>query len=191
MALRVLGILGSPRRQGNSEVLLDQALAGAKEAGGQVEKLVLASLKMQPCLDCDKCLTTGICVLRDAMTDIYAKLQTLDRLILAAPVFFLSVPAQTKIIIDRCQGLWVTKYLLQQPVAKNETQRRGLFLSVAHSRRPTIFDAAIPVIKAWFATLDISYEHRLFGGIGKKGEVWEHPTACQDAFAAGAALVSN
>lgn len=188
MAVKVLGILGSPRRAGNTEILLDQALAGARSQGAETEKLILNELDITPCQSCDKCMETGECATHDDMSVVYPKLGAADCLILASPIFFCSLTAQAKLMIDRCQSIWVAKYVLGHQIAKR--RRRGLFISTA-ARDSSEFQAAIPVVKAFFSTLDISYDGALlFSGIDIKGEIANHPTACQDAFTAGSRLVS-
>ena len=156
MAIKVLGILGSPRRGGNTEILLDEALAGARSQRAETEKLAVSELKIAPCQNCDDCALTGECTIHDDMDGIYSKLRAIDRLVLASPVFFLSVTAQTKAMIDRCQSLWVTKYVLKQPVAGK--RRKGLFISTAHSDNPRQFQGASIVVRAFFTTLEIDYE---------------------------------
>jgi multimeric flavodoxin WrbA len=185
MAIRVLGILGSPRRGGNTEILLDEVLSGARSQGAETEKLILNELRITPCQGCAKCLEGGECAILDDMALVYPKLAAADRLVLASPIYFSSLTAQTKIMVDRCQCLWVAKYLLGRPALKGE--RRGLFISTA-SDDGEQFQAAIPLVKARFATLDVSYDALLFNGVDEKGEIVEHPTACFDAFAAGVRL---
>ncbi|HQL81393.1 MAG TPA: flavodoxin family protein, partial [Spirochaetota bacterium] len=72
--MKVLGIMGSPRVGGNSDVLLDDALAGAEKAGAQVEKIILDKMKISGCKDCKKCNETGLCVIRDDMPGIHEKI---------------------------------------------------------------------------------------------------------------------
>ena len=69
--MKVLGILGSPRLGGNSDILLEQALAGARAAGAEVEKITLYQKKISGCLDCGKCNETGICAIKDDMPEIH------------------------------------------------------------------------------------------------------------------------
>ena len=102
---RILAIYGSPRRQGNTALLLDQAVQGARAAGGQVEKVVLRDLKMSPCLEIYGCKETGRCVIPDDFQEVHDQLQACQGLILASPIFFYTVTAQTKILMDRCQSL--------------------------------------------------------------------------------------
>jgi multimeric flavodoxin WrbA len=79
--MKVLGIMGSPRVGGNSDILLDDALAGAEKAGAQVEKIILVKKKISGCLDCKKCNETGLCVIKDDMPEIHKKILEADAII--------------------------------------------------------------------------------------------------------------
>ena len=81
----VLGLAGSPRRNGNTEILLDEALAGAREAGAETEKIVLCTLKYSPCISCGSCEKTGRCVLQDDMQMVNERIIAADALIFATP----------------------------------------------------------------------------------------------------------
>src|SRR3990170_8115852 len=112
MAMKVLGISASPRLKGNSDLLLRQALAGAESAGAEVEYVRLAELKISPCIECNACYKTGRCVIEDDYQQLMQKVIDADRLIFATPIFFMTVSAQAKLFIDRCQCLWANKYIL-------------------------------------------------------------------------------
>jgi len=188
--MKVLGISGSPRRGGNTELLLDRALEGARERGADVEKIVLSDLNIHPCRHCDRCADTGLCVVQDDMQRLYARFRTLGALILAAPVFFMGPPAQTKSMIDRCQCLWVAKYVLKRPIVEDGVKRKSLLIGVGGSTRPHLFRPLKTIVQAVFATLDVAYGNDLFfSGVDKKEAIREHPAALKEAFEAGAALV--
>ncbi|MBI2957425.1 MAG: flavodoxin family protein [Chloroflexi bacterium] len=193
--LRVLGIAGSPRYGGNTELLLREALKGAADRGAEVDTLFLCDLDIAPCRHCDGCLKTGKCVVDDDMQMVHRRLRDLDRLILASPVFFMGVTAQTKAMIDRCQALWAMKYRLKLPVPSTPgRKRRGLFLSVGGLpyEKERLFAPSRATVRAFFATLDIKYSGELFfANIDKKAAITEHPTALSDAFAAGQELTSE
>lgn len=185
----VLGFAGSPRRGGNSEVLLERALEGAQRQGATVEKVVLAELQIAPCLNCDACLEAGDCPIPDDMVPFYRKLQDAHGIILASPIFWLSVTAQVKGFIDRCQSLWVTKYKLGRPLTPWRKRRPGLFIAVANEERHREFQPAIAVVRAFFSSLDIAYGPPLLaGGMESKGDVYKHPEALRAAEAAGERL---
>jgi len=188
---KVLGIAGSPRRGGNTDFLLQQAMLGAGKQGAKTKIVVLDELDIAPCHHCDKCLPTGKCVVEDDMQWLSQELREADYLILASPIFFMGVTAQVKAMIDRCQVLWVIKYVLNLPVAANSHgERKGLFISVGGTKLSNLFSPAIATVKSWFATLDISYAgDLLFSEIEGKGAITKHPTALQEAFLAGQKLI--
>lgn len=189
----VLGIGGSSRRGGNTDILLQQAMLGAAKQGAETKTVLPSELNIAPCRHDDKCLTTGKCIIEDDMQWLYHELRESDCLILASPIFFMGLPAQTKAMIDRCQALWVIKYVLKLPVAFNpDKKRRGLFISVGGTNLPNLFQPAIATIKSWFATLDIAYaDDLLFSGIDKKGAICEHAKALEEAFLIGEKLVEG
>lgn len=99
---KVLAIVSSPRKGGNSELLVDEFVKGAKEAGNTVEKVCLREKKIAPCLACEACLNNGgICVQGDDMGEVLAKLIDADMIVLSTPVYYYSVCAQLKAMIDR------------------------------------------------------------------------------------------
>ncbi|ABB32044.1 NADPH-dependent FMN reductase [Geobacter metallireducens RCH3] len=104
--MKILAILASPRgTRGNTGRLLDEVLAGAREAGAETEVLSLSALKVQPCVGCDNCHKTGICPINDDYEGIKEKLLACDGFILASPNYIFSVTAQMKALFDRCNGM--------------------------------------------------------------------------------------
>ncbi len=99
--MKVLGIVCSPRLHGNTEILLQESLTGAREAGAEVELLTLAGKTIAPCDACYSCRKTGKCHIKDYMQDIYTKLLEADGIIFGTPVYFLTLCAQAKALIDR------------------------------------------------------------------------------------------
>ena len=192
-SLKVLAISGSPRRDGNTDLLLREAIAGAESRDAEVKRIVLSKLCISPCRHCDCCLEAGQCVIEDEMQSIYRDLAIADRLVIASPIFFMGVTAQTKAMIDRCQALWVAKHVLKLPVAFNGgRERRGLFVSVGGTKGPKLFEPALATIRIWFKTLDFTFAgDLLFRGIDERGAIAQHPTALRDAFAMGQSLVAD
>ena len=187
----VLGIAGSPRRDGNTDLLLQQAISGANSQGAHTRVIILSELNIAPCRHCDGCWETGVCVIQDDMQWLSYELRKVDYLILASPIFFMGVTAQVKAMIDRCQALWVMKYVLKLPVAINpHARRKGLLISAGSANFPELFQPAIATVKSWFTTLDVIYaDDLLFPGVDKKGTIAHHPTALEQAFHAGQRLL--
>jgi multimeric flavodoxin WrbA len=191
--LRLLCISGSPRRGGNTDRLLDQAVAGAAGCGASVKHLVLADLEIAPCQHCDGCMQNGgRCVVEDDMQSIHQDLREFDRFILASPIFFMGVTAQAKTMIDRCQALWVMKYIQRLPVALSSGRpRKGVFISVGGRNYKDLFNGAMATVKSWLITLEVEYAgDLLIPGIDGYDAINSHPTALKDAFSLGQRLVS-
>jgi hypothetical protein len=183
LALQILGMGGSPRRHGNTDRLLNQAMSTLAEAGYLTETLFIRDLKYAPCLGCNSCSKTAKCVQKDDIQFLQKKLIEADRIIIAAPIFFMGVNAQVKAIIDRMQPLWALKYVFHEPIIKNTERipRRGLFLSVAATKFPDVFDCAERTIKSLFHVLDVEYSGAcVYRGIDQPGDIENHPTAFQE-----------
>ncbi len=190
--MKVLGIAGSPRRGGNTDLLLAELMRGAASRGAEVRTIVLNDLKITPCQHCDACLKEGNCRIQDDMQDIYQELEQSDRIVLATPVQFMGLTASLKAMIDRCQCLWARKYVLKIPPLPEDKQRKGFFISVGGRRIKDLFEPSLVTVRTWFRILDIDYAgDLLFPGIDEKGAITNHPTALQQAFLAGQKLVED
>ena len=190
--LKVLGIAGSPRRGGNTDMLLAEVMRGAASKGAEVKTIVLNDLKITPCQHCDGCLEAGRCKVMDDMQMAYKELEDADRLVLASPIQFMGITAQTKAMIDRCQALWARKYRLKIPPLGNRRERKGLFISVGGRKVTNLFEPSLVTVKSLFRILDVTYAGELvFSGIDEKGAITKHPDALHQAFLAGQKLVDN
>jgi multimeric flavodoxin WrbA len=191
---KLLAIAGSPRRGGNTDRLLNEAVSGAAAQGALIKQIILSDLDIAPCQHCDGCIQTGgICVIADDMQWLHQDLRDYDRFIFASPVFFMGVPAQAKAMIDRCQALWVVKYLLKLPVATDtDSTRKGSFISVGGSKYKDLFVGSIATVKSWYTTLDIAYsEDLLVPGIDNYHAVSKDASALKDAYSLGKKLISS
>lgn len=106
MIKKVLILSGSPRRNGNSDILCDEFMKGALEKGNDVEKIRVAEKNIGYCRACYGCRGTGVCVIKDDMAEILEKMIEADVLVLASPVYFYSIDAQLKTLIDRTVARW-------------------------------------------------------------------------------------
>ena len=118
--MNILGINGSPRIGGNTDILLDKVLEGAKAKGAKTEKVILNTLKFSPCQECENIRDDGTCIIEDDMQPLYKKIEEAEAVILASPIFFGSLSAQTKMMIDRFQCLWRAKYLFKKDTFKKK-----------------------------------------------------------------------
>jgi multimeric flavodoxin WrbA len=179
MTITVVGLAGSARRGGNTEALLDWCLAGARDEGAVVIKVALSDLDLHGCRACDACRETGVCIQKDDMEMLYPYLRRADSLVIAAPTYFQGMPAVPKMVVDRCQPLWVLKYLLKQPIAEPGCpERRGAFLSCAGMSSTQAFDGSRKVMRALWYTLDVVPAGEvLCPGVDAKGQIGEQAGA--------------
>ncbi|MFX1418114.1 MAG: flavodoxin family protein [Promethearchaeota archaeon] len=98
---RVLGIVGSPRKGGNTEILVDEILSGAEESGALIEKVILNKLNINPCQACNSCYKTGKCMHNDDMTELLIKMEHNDVWVLGTPIYWWGPTAQFKTFLDR------------------------------------------------------------------------------------------
>ncbi len=187
--MKVLGIAGSPRRGGNTDLLLAEFLRGAADKGAEVKTIHLNSLKFTTCQHCDTCLKTGNCRIQDEMQNIYEELAQADVIAVASPVQCAGPTAPLKALIDRCQALWARKYVLKIPPLSPEKKRKGFFISVAGTRIKNMFEPSSVIIKTWFHVLNIeSAGELLISGVDGKGAILQHPDAMTRAYEAGQKL---
>ena len=187
--MKILGIMGSPRIKSNTDLLLDEALKGAQSEGAEVEKINVDKLKVAPCKEYLGCYKDGNCVIRDDMDAIYPKLLEADGVIIASPMFFYSVSAQLKALIDRCQALWARRYILH---SLPEKRRQGVFIAVGATRGKRLFEGSILTIKYFFEAMGAEYSGELLvRGVDKRGEIKARPEVFTEAFHLGKSLAQK
>lgn len=190
--MRVLGISSSPREGGNSDTLLREALQRAASAGAEVQRLALREVNVGPCIECGTCYRTGRCHIHDDFPRVLAALLEADRLIFATPIFFMSVPAQAKALIDRCQCLWASKYVLGQPIVDPARRpgRLAAVIAVGGTSGRKMFSCIQSVMKFFFDAIEFSYAANLFvNRVDAKGDVLRHPRALDAAAGLGERIV--
>lgn len=107
MGKKVLILSGSPRKGGNSDILCDAFFSGAQSSGNEVEKIRISEKSISCCRGCYICKKDGICTIKDDMADILQKIISADVIVLASPVYFYSINAQLKAVIDRTVARWL------------------------------------------------------------------------------------
>lgn len=159
--MKILGIVCSPRIEGNTEILVREALAAAREKGAQTDLVLLAEKQIAPCDACGACAGDGVCVVEDDMQEVYQKLEDADGIIFGTPVYFVNVSAQAKAVMDRTYALYRAGKL------------RGKVAGAAVAVRRVGAGQVLSLLYSWFTA------HRMItagGCIGygrEKGEVHE------------------
>lgn len=194
MSVNITAIYGSPRKDGNTDILMKAFLRGLSAAGGSAREIFLRDLTIQPCTGCGGCAKTGRCVLRDDMDRIYPLFKTSDVIVLAAPVFFYGFGAMTKAMVDRSQAFWVRKYQLKQDMNSERASAagRGILLSVGGAKGKRNFEGILLSARYFFDALDMSLAHQLtYGSVDEAGAIRRHPAACSEAEELGRKIMSG
>ena len=185
----LLAIHGSPRKNGNTEILLDSFLNGAKNHFS-IEKFRLSELNYQPCIECGNCEITGECILKDDFQVLYKKIIQADILVVATPVFFYHHTSYVQAFFERFQVFWVRKNILHLPHPLNK-KPKGILLSVGATKGKKLFEGMIRSFKYVLDTIYGVYLGGLFfREIEKKGEILNHPEYLEKAEEFGLKLKS-
>ncbi len=183
---KVLAIMGSPRKKMNTDKLLDKVLEGVKTTGADIKKVYLKDLKFSPCIGCDSCGKTGLCFMKDDMVDIYDDFNNSDAVIIASPLYFNTVSSLTKMMIDRCQVYWSSKYVLKNPSIDVNKKRAGMFICVGGAPyKDDHFNACIPVMDLFFKAVNTKYKDNIFASHTDALPVWDREELLLDAYVKG------
>lgn len=192
--IRVVGLVGSPRRGGNTEKLLTEFLAGAEDAGGEVSKILVDQLGIAGWTSEVECPKGSPSKATDSFQRVSQELVGADVIVVASPVYFRNVPAQLKALIDRSQCQWIRKYVDKEPLPASSAgheRRRGVFISAGGSSREH-FEGTIQTIRSFFDVYETDYwGELLFGGVDAKEEIEEEPLALQEAYDLGFRAVAE
>ena len=144
MSKKVLILAGSPRKGGNSDLLCDEFLKGALEAGNSGEKIFIQSKKIAPCMGCYYCQKSGgECAIKDDMKEVLDKIFEADVIVLSSPVYFYSISAQLKAVIDRLVAKWTE--------IKNKD---FYYIMTSGEDSPTVMDCTLECFRGLVLCLD-------------------------------------
>ena len=197
MPIKVLAFAGSPRRQGNSETLLDWVLGGMNANQDVViEKVTLTDANINPCKGCNACEKLNKCIQRDGMDIYHDKIIAADIILLSSPIYCMGIASQPKALIDRAQVFRSRKYVLKLPIVPPERKgkRLGVFLATAGQNWSYVFDAAVPSVKCFFHVIDVKdadISYLMINGVDEKGAIEHHLTAKTDAEKLGKAVIAE
>jgi len=187
-AKQVLVILGSPRRKGNSATLASRIARGAKSAGAEVETVFLQGLKISPCRGCDTCKRddTKGCTIKDDMQGVYPKLIGADAWVIASPVYWFTMSAQTKIFMDRCYAL--TAY------AKNPFAGKRIAIAMSYGDADPVRSGCVNALRAFqgaYRYTGSKIVGMVYGSAATAGEIENDEALMQEAEELGKRLVTR
>jgi len=182
---KVVVVIGSPRKNGNSTILAKQVIAGAQTNGADVESFHLHDMNIQPCRACDTCQEdmSKDCVIDDDIKLIHPQLRGADALVVASPIYWFNVSAQTKLFIDRC-------YALGDPQGHALTGKRiGIILTYGDA--DPFISGAVNAIRAFqdsFNYIGAKIVGMVYGTALKAGEIESNRALMDKAYRLGKKL---
>ena len=191
MGLKVVGIVGSPRKGMNTDTLVTKVLEGALSGGAETEKIYLNDLEIKPCQACDRSPAPDYCFYKDGMEIIYDFLETADALVIGTPAYYGSVSAQLKLLLDRsnCLSEMIRlpddRFYFKSRVAK---KKKGIFIWVADSSRNP--EHALGIIKLWCKDANVELVDTMIVTDSDRGEgARKREDLLRKAFELGSLLV--
>jgi len=186
-AKKVIVVLGSPRKGGNSATLADEVITGIEAAGGKVEQFFLHGMHIAPCSGCEACqeLTAKNCVIQDDMQTLYPKLREADAIVIASPVYWFTVSAQTKTFMDRC-------YALGGPQG-HALKGKRLGIVLAYADADPFKSGAVNAIRMFqdsCAYIGATLAGTVYGSASQPGEIKNNSAVMSEAYALGMKVVS-
>ncbi len=172
--MKILALVGSPRHRGNTDLLVDALLEGAREAGAQTEKVYLADLRIAPCDACEACRTSGECAQDDDMVPLYERLFEADLWVMGTPVYWWGPSAQTKLFIDRWyrfagEGRWQVR------------GKKAILVSPFGDEEPETPQHLVGMLRDSFAYLGMDFVGQLLVTASEAGEVAGNQAAMDQA----------
>ena len=177
--MRVLGLVGSPRKGGNTDLLVSKILDGASTSNHSTEKVYLYPLTISPCVDCRNCQKGKFeCTLADDMQVLYSKLEGADVIVFGTPLYWYGTSGKMKLVIDR----------LRPFVASEKLKGKKAIVVVPSEEGAHACNFLFEMLKLSFKYLDVALTDKLLVKAYEKAEVSKQPEALKNAFELGKKL---
>ena len=177
--MKILALVGSPRKGGNTDTLVDQILKGSKSSGHTCEKIYLYGYRISPCIDCRKCKKGKlVCPINDGMKKIYPKMERADLIVFGTPIYWYGPTGPMKLLIDR-----------MRPFAANKKLKGKKWIMVAPAQEGA--KACKPLVEMFslsFDYLGMKYVDKLLATADEKGEVNGNRKVMDKAYRLGASM---
>lgn len=181
-ATKVLALMGSPRKRGNTDLLIDQVVRGAREAGATAEKLILNDLSIRHCQACDGCRRKPRCVTNDDMLPLYDKVLESSVIVFGTPVYWYGPSAQLKAFLDRWHALTTPDNLARL------RHKKGVLVCCYEEPEPVTAEDLVGMMDKTFRHVGMVWGGKLLVSAGKRGEVVGNAEAMNEAYQLGCRL---
>ena len=177
--MKVLGLVGSPRKSGNTDLLVSAILYGAGASNHEIEKLFLYDVDISPCVDCRGCKKGAFqCVLKDGMKLLYSKLEEADVIVFGTPLYWYGPTGKMKLMVDR----------LRPYIASKKLKGKKAVLVVPSEEGADACNLVVGMFELSFKYLEMDLVGKILAKASEKGEVREQPKVLDEAFKLGKAL---
>lgn len=185
MEKRIVVLLGSPRKKGNSSKLAGHVSRGAASRGASVETFYLNGMKIRPCQACMKCQEEGSpgCAIQDDMQDLYPKLKEADVVVIASPIYWFNMSAQTKTVIDRCYAVGVGE--------RNILKGKRFAFLLSYADADPFVSGAVNALRSFGDIcnyLGAEIAGMVYGSAGDPGEIEQNQALMEEAYQLGCRL---
>jgi multimeric flavodoxin WrbA len=193
---RLVAILGSPRRGGNSDALAAEFIRATQSKGAVPSTVIPTDLALSPCDGDNRCFANGVCAIKDGINEIYDQVLAAPFLLIATPVYFMGPPGSLKCFIDRFQAVWARANILKAfaPDSPERRQRHKAFAIFvgAVQDKPNYFRPAVSIVKAFVNVAGFDYTGEIIAmGLESAQDAGKRSDLLAEAFAAGQRLVSG
>ena len=183
-AKKILVLLGSPRKKGNSTTLANQIIKGAEAAGAEVESIYLNGLEIKPCQGCYACKKENSkgCVVDDDMQSLYPKIIASDAMVIATPVYWFNMTAQIKIFMDRCFGLFDAEFTV------NPLYKKQIAIAMSYGDTDPFNSGCVNALRSFqdaFRYVGAKMVGMVYGSAEEPGEISSNAALMQQAEALG------
>lgn len=191
--MNILLLIGSPRKNGNTEYMADKVIEGIMENNDKVNlnKLYLSKMNISPCIACGVCEKEPFCILEDEMQDIYKYIKECDVIMVASPLYFCSVSAQAKACIDRCQMYFNNRVFRKTPIITGDNKKIGIAISSGGSKYPNQFDCLEMTMKFFFTEINADFTAKLYATETDKKHVKEQTSVISEAYEIGRSIANK
>lgn len=177
--MRILALVGSPRRGSNTDILIEETLKGFKVGGHTYEKLYLYKYEISPCIDCRKCKKGDcVCVINDGMQQIYPKMDEADLIIFGTPNYWYGPTAKMKLLIDR----------MRPYVANEKLKGKKAVVIIPAAEGPNACETLIEMFRMSFEYLEMEFTGKILAEAYERGEIKDDNEVMKNAFDLGASL---
>jgi multimeric flavodoxin WrbA len=177
--MKILALIGSPRKGSNTDTLVEQTLKGSAVSGHTYEKIYLYNYDISPCIDCRKCKQGDyVCVINDGMQEIYPKMDGADVIIFGTPNYWYGPSAKMKLLVDR----------MRPYVANGKLKGKKAAVITPAAEGPNACGPLMEMFRMCFEYLEMEFAGKILAAAYERGEVKNDQKALKDAYGLGAAL---